>query len=120
VWAPLIDWAAHDLGLAFESAEGIVHREQPSETLEAVEALAAGLDDFRLAGLALAAQLFGSAILALALERGRLDGAAAFAASRIDETFQAGQWGEDAEAAVWARSLQSEALMLESWFVALG
>ena len=98
-WSPLIAWARDDLGLVFEAAEGVMHRDQPRATLAAVEALAAGLDDFRLAGLALAAQLFGSAILALALERNRLGGAAAFDASQIDEVFQAEQWGEDAETA---------------------
>ena len=119
VWGPLLAWARSDLGLAFERGEGVVHRDQPAATLAKVEALAARRADFPLAGLAFAAQLFGSAILALALERGRLDGNQAFAASRIDETFQSGQWGEDAEAAAQARALQAEALMLGHWFAAL-
>jgi chaperone required for assembly of F1-ATPase len=77
------------------------------------------MDDFALAALALAAQIFGSAILALALARGRIGGAEAFAASQIDEAFQAGQWGEDAEAAARARNLEKEAEMLQAWFAAL-
>jgi chaperone required for assembly of F1-ATPase len=118
-WSPLLDWARQDLGLRFEQTAGVVHRDQPAAALEAVQALAAGLDDFRLAGLALAAQLFGSAILALALARGRLGGAEAFSASQIDEAFQAEQWGEDAEASVRTRALADEAVMLEAWFAAL-
>ena len=51
----------------------------------------------------MAAGLFGSAILALALQRGRLTGEAAFDLSRLDEAFQEEQWGVDAEAAVRSR-----------------
>jgi chaperone required for assembly of F1-ATPase len=119
-WTPLVDWARMSLGLTFIQTQGIIHREQPALTLEAVAALAAGLEDFDLAGVALAAQLFGSAVLALALKQGRLTGAQALAASRIDEVFQAEQWGEDAETASRAAELAREADMLDAWFAALG
>jgi chaperone required for assembly of F1-ATPase len=119
-WVPLLDWARAELGLAFDLGRGLVHFDQPSETLAAVKALALAMDDFRLAGLALAAQSFGSAILALALVRGRLCGAAAAAAAQLDEIFQASEWGEDQEAAAHGRSGLEEAIMLEAWFVALG
>jgi chaperone required for assembly of F1-ATPase len=118
-WRPLLDWARDDLGLIFERTHGIIHRDQPAATLAAVEAQAARLDDLGLAGLALGAQLFGSAILALALAHGRLGGVEAFAASQIDEASQAERWGEDAEAAHRTRSLEAEAVMLEAWFAAL-
>jgi chaperone required for assembly of F1-ATPase len=117
-WTPLLAWADRELGLSFAPAEGIIHREQPAATLLAVEVMAGELDDFALAALALAAQLFGSAILALALARGRIGGAEAFAASQIDEAFQAGQWGQDAEAVATSRGLAREAEMLEAWFAA--
>ena len=86
---------------------------------ERVEALAAGLDDFRLTGLAFAAPLFGSAVLALALQRGRIDGEGAWAASRVDEVFQESRWGVDAEAAERAERLRQESVLLERWFAAL-
>jgi len=118
-WGPLLAWAEAELDLRFERATGIVHREQPSETGERVKALALGLDDFGLAGLASATALFGSAVLGLALQRGRLDGGAAFALSRLDEAFQEEQWGIDAEAAERAAAMRAEARMLERWFAAL-
>ena len=118
-WAPLIDWAREDLGLAFERSRGIAFRNQPPATLAAVEALAAGVADFALAGLALAAATFGSAILSLALWRGRVTGAEAFSASRLDEAFQAETWGEDAEATVAAGQIAADADMLDRWFRAL-
>ena len=118
-WAPLLTWAEAELGLRFVQAAGIVHTPQPAETVERVEALAAALDDFRLTGLAFGAPLFGSAVLALALQRGRVDGEGAWAASRVDEAFQESRWGVDAEAAERAERLRQESVLLERWFGAL-
>ena len=81
--------------------------------------MAAALNDFRLTALAFAAPLFGSAILALALERGRITGEQAWEASRVDEAFQESRWGVDAEAAERADQLRTEAQVLERWFRAL-
>ena len=118
-WGPVLDWAEDDLGLLFVRAQGIVYQAQPPETLHKVEAMASELDPFTLAGLAWAAALFGSAVLALALQRGRLTGEEAFELSRLDEAFQNEQWGEDAEAADRTARMRAEALMLERWFAAL-
>ena len=118
-WAPVLDWAERELGLRFVRTSGIIHRPQPPETAARVQALALDLDDFGLAGLSWAAALFGSAVLALALQRGELGGQRAFDLSRLDEAFQAEQWGVDAEAAARDAVLQSEALLLERWFDAL-
>jgi chaperone required for assembly of F1-ATPase len=96
-----------------------VHTPQPAETVKKVEQLAAAVDDLRLTALAFAAPLFGSAVLALALERGRITGEQAWAASRVDEAFQESRWGVDAEAAERAARLRDEALLLERWFRAL-
>ena len=118
-WGSLLDWAQAALGLEFVRAAGVIHQGQPPQTIERVRSLAHALDDFHLTGVAMAAGLFGSAVLALALQRGRLDGGAAFDLSRLDEAFQEEQWGEDAEAAVRTVRMRSEALMLERWFQAL-
>jgi chaperone required for assembly of F1-ATPase len=120
LWSPLLDWAAATLDLRLARAQGVIHRSQPPATLERVEALALSLDDFSLAGLALAAGLFGSAVLALALQRGAMGGVEAFELSRLDETYQEQLWGVDAEAAERAGRLRAEAIMLERWFRALG
>jgi chaperone required for assembly of F1-ATPase len=119
VWGPLLDWARDAHGLAFTRAVGIIHQDQPPETLARLGALLATLDDFALAGLAFAAPLFGSAILALALWSGRLDAAAAMAAARLDEDLQAELWGIDAEAKARSDALAVEAAMAEAWFAAL-
>ena len=119
-WGPLLDWARAELGLELARASGIVPRAQPAESLARARALALELDDFALAGLAFGVGLLGSAVLAFALARGRLSGAEAFALSRLDEDFQEGRWGVDAEAASRTAQMAADADMLERWFAALG
>jgi chaperone required for assembly of F1-ATPase len=118
-WGPVLDWAETDLGLTFDRATGVGHVTQPEKTLTRVRALALSLDDFALAGLAWAAALYGSAVLALALLKRELDGETAFDLSRLDEIFQVEQWGEDAEAAARVEARRAEAKSLELWFAAL-
>jgi chaperone required for assembly of F1-ATPase len=118
-WGPLLDWAGEDLGLHLLRAVGIAHRAQPEQTLLRAAQLAAELDDFGLAGVAHATALFGSAVLAFAVQRDKLGGALALDLSRLDEIFQAERWGVDTEAAQRVQGMLAEALMLEAWFTAL-
>lgn len=118
-WTPLLTWATETLGLTFTVTEGINPQTQPADTIARVEEIAAGLDDFHLSALAFGAALFGSAILALALLRGRLTGEAAFDLSRLDEAFQEEQWGVDEEAALRTANQRAEAVMLDAWLKSL-
>lgn len=118
-WEPVLQRIEAEAKLSFLRAAGIVHQPQPDETLAEVRAIALGLDDFRLAGLAFGAALFGSAILGVALLRGWVGGQQAFELSRLDEIWQEEKWGVDEEAAERAERLRGEALMLERWFRAL-
>jgi chaperone required for assembly of F1-ATPase len=115
-WGPLLARAEDEAKLSFIRAAGVIHQAQPEATLSEVKAVALGLDDFGLAGLAFGAALLGSAVLALALQRGWLDGLQAFELSRLDEAWQEERWGVDEEAAERAERLREEACMLERWF----
>lgn len=115
-WGPVLERAEAELALVFAKATGIVHCDQPAETLAKVRALALELDDYRLAGLAFGTALFGSAVLAVALQRGWLTGEQALELSRLDEIFQEEQWGVDEEAAERVARLKVEAGMLDQWF----
>jgi chaperone required for assembly of F1-ATPase len=115
-WGPVLARIEEEAKITFIRAAGIIHQAQPDETLAEVRRLALGLDDFGLAGLAFGAALFGSAILALALQRGWLSGEQAFELSRLDEAWQEEQWGVDAEAAERVQRMHGEALVLERWF----
>lgn len=118
-WDSILARAETDEGLQFERCVGIVHREQPAETLTKVREAALSLDDFNLAGLAFGVPLFGSAVLAIAVLRGWIDGEEAYRLSRIDEVFQEQTWGIDDEAAERTARLTVEAAMLDRWFRAL-
>ena len=118
-WIPVLDWAQRDLGLVFERATGIRHAPQPDATVARVRDLVLELDDFSLTGLAWVTSIFGSAILALAVQHKELDAATAFDLSRLDEIFQAEQWGEDAEAVSRTLAMRGDAISAERWLDAL-
>lgn len=118
-WGAILDWAKAEHGVALAPVTGIIHAPQPPAALATVEALALTLDDFSLAGVAYAAGLFGSTVLALALRAGRITGQKALDLSRLDEIYQAEQWGDDHEAVTRAANLAIEAAVLERWFAAL-
>ncbi len=97
-WSPVLAWARHTFGARFILVAGIRHAEQPAESLARLRAAAATPDPLRLAALNLATTLTGSALLALALARGRLTADEAWALAHLDEDWQIERWGADAEA----------------------
>ncbi len=111
-WDPILDWAREALGIRLILSEGVMHVEQPPDTVHALAgAVAAVSDPFRLAALHTLTTLSGSLLIALAVLRGRLGWEAAWAAAHVDETHQAAIWGRDAEAELRlaARRLEFEA-----------
>lgn len=98
---------------------GLCTAPQDPAAIARVRALALGLDDFTLTGLAMAVPLLGSAVLGLAVQQGAIGGEAAFDISRIDEAFQERRWGVDSEAAERTSARRAEAALLERWFKAL-
>src|SRR6266480_4447465 len=107
-WQPLIDWAMQRYDAALAVTSGIVPQPQSPAALKAFAAAVAAQDDFRLTALHAMTTACGSLVIALALIEGRLDAAAAFAVSQLDETFQIEAWGEDAEAAARRRGLAED------------
>lgn len=98
-WDPLLDWAADTLGARLAVTRGVMPVAQPAAAIDALRQAVAVFDAFRLTALHDLVTISGSLVLGLAVARGRLAAAEAFALSRIDDTWQAEQWGEDAEAA---------------------
>jgi len=96
---PVLDWAAETLGARFNLAAGIMHVEQPCESIAAIRrAIEDFTDPVALAALSAITTLTGSALLALAVARGRLSPEEAWRDAHVDEDFQAERWGADAEA----------------------
>ncbi|HEX3115630.1 MAG TPA: ATP12 family protein [Bradyrhizobium sp.] len=97
-WDPLLFWAADTLGAHFILAEGIVHVRQPDSAIAAARA-ALPTDPWSVAALHVVTTLTGSALLALALERGVLDQDRVWAAAHVDEDWNIEKWGADEEVA---------------------
>lgn len=107
-WQPLLDWCAETYGAQLAATGGVTHVEQPPESLAALRAAVAEMDDFRLAAVSQLTAACGSLVLALALCAGRIDAAEAVAASQLDEHWQAETWGRDAEAEARRATLAGE------------
>ena len=93
-WDPVLDWAHEALGARFILAEGVMFVPQPERSIAAARA-AIPHEAWRLGSVSSITNLTGSALLALALLRGRLSTEEAWAAAHVDEDWQREQWGRD-------------------------
>ncbi|MEA3041302.1 MAG: hypothetical protein QOC65_791 [Sphingomonadales bacterium] len=98
LWDPILAWARRRYDVDFEIVTGIIHRPQPPATLARLTHAVVTRDAFALAALAPLVTISGSLLIALALAEEAIDLDAAWAAAALDETWQAEQWGADAEA----------------------
>ncbi len=107
-WDPWLDWARRRHGANMTVAAGLNHVDQTPDALAALREAVDELDPFSLGALHVIASITGSLVLALAVADNAANGAQVFALSRIDESYQAERWGEDAEAAKRATALAHE------------
>lgn len=119
-WDPLLDWAADALGARLRVTVGVIHVPQPEAALQALRAPMDGLSAFHLAAFHDLVAMSGSLVLAHAVGKGRLAPDAAWAIARIDETFQAEEWGEDEEAAEIAALKHADFLSAARFFALAG
>ncbi|GGA55172.1 ATPase [Nitratireductor aestuarii] len=99
-WDPVLEWMETTIGARFMLAEGVMHVQQPKETLAALGSyLVQRRETFRLSALHVMTTLMGSALLALGVESGFLEAEAGWNAAHVDENWNISQWGEDSEAA---------------------
>ena len=99
-WDPIIAWARADLNVGFETVSTITHKIQPAVALQALEAHITALDPFSFVSIHNLTTLTGSALLATMVAAGQISAEAAWLAANVDEDWQIGTWGEDAEAMV--------------------
>jgi len=118
LWDPVLDWAHQAFCARLKTTHGVLFVEQDEESIAAFERALRELDAWTLTGLQTATSITGSLVLALAIAKGRLSPAEAFALSRIDEAFQAEKWGLDAEAERRAR-LHAAELEMAGKFIEL-
>ena len=118
-WDPLLDWAAEALQAPLNVTTGIVPVDQPGPSLARLTDAVAVHSPFGLVALHDLTSISGSLVLGLAVASGRLTPARAFDLSRIDEDWQARQWGQDEEAAE-AAALKAQAMDEAGRFLVLG
>ena len=107
-WQPLLDWAALELDAGLKPVTGVMAQAQPGAALDALRRAVVALDPFRLAALHILTTCTGSLVIGLAVLRGRLEPAAAWEASQLDEAYQVERWGEDREAAARRAGLRAD------------
>ena len=117
-WNPLLDWAAACLDAPLRAVPGVMFIAQAPASLARLRAAVAAQSAFQIAAFHDLVAISGSLILALAVTRERLSADAAFELSRIDEHWQAGLWGVDADAAM-LEALKKQAFGLAARFHSL-
>lgn len=118
-WDPVLFWAADELGAHFILAQGVMHVGQPEAAIAAVRAVLPE-DPWRLGAMHVATTLTGSALLALALLRGRLDADAVWTAAHVDEDWNVEQWGAEEEVSARRAARRTEFDVASRILAALG
>ncbi len=109
-WDPLLDWAADALGARLKPRTGVMHEPQDKAALDGLRQLTEEFDNIELAAFHDLVSLSGSLVIGFAVARGYETAGHLWAVSRIDESWQEEQWGEDEEATILARQKQSSFL----------
>lgn len=98
-WDPVLDWLTQRHGVTLAVTSGVMPVGQDADELSKLAAFTTAMTDFQLTGFHDLVGLSGSFVLALAAIDGAQPVEDVWEISRIDETWQIEQWGEDDEAA---------------------
>ncbi|WP_298844957.1 ATP12 family chaperone protein [uncultured Roseobacter sp.] len=98
LWDPWLDWAADALGARLIPRSGVMHAAQAPEALAQLSSRVYGLTPFELAAFHDLVSLSGSLILGFGAAYGHRPAEEIWDISRLDENWQAEEWGKDDEA----------------------
>ncbi|MFQ5623163.1 MAG: ATP12 family chaperone protein [Paracoccaceae bacterium] len=107
-WDPLLAWLRTELDVRLRPVTGVMFRAQDQDALARLHDHVARLDDFELMAFHDLVTLTGSLVIALAVAERHLPAAEAWERSRVDETWQIEQWGEDPDATVLAEAKRAD------------
>lgn len=102
-WDPMLDWAETTLGARLQARAGVMHVPQEVRALEVLRENTHALSAFELAAFHDLVSLSGSLVLGFAAARGAHPIESLWDLSRLDEIWQAEQWGKDDEAEEMAK-----------------
>ncbi len=108
VWGSILSDMTARLDVVFHPVTGIVHRDQPEESLQRIRALLPQKDHVTLTALASITGLTGSGLLVVALFHGLMDADRVWDAAHLDEDYNARIWGVDREAMARRRKRRAE------------
>lgn len=97
-WLPLLDWIEESFAVRLQTTVGLMPVAQDPKALNAIAAPLFSATAFELTAIHDLVALSGSLVLALAVLNRKTTPHEAWDLSRIDEHFQAEQWGADEEA----------------------
>ena len=97
-WDPMLDWAEEVFSVRLETRTGVMHQPQDPAALAHLSAHVQKMNHFELTGFHDLVSLSGSLILGFAAAQGVKTPKAIWDMSRLDEIWQAEEWGADEEA----------------------
>ncbi len=97
-WDALLEWARRRYDVDFSLCTGVMHIEQPADTVRKLSHEVMALDAFYLAGLSQMVTIGGSLVAALAVYEEMMPADGVWEAVSLDDRWQLEEWGEDAEA----------------------
>lgn len=98
LWDPMLEWGAENLGARLEPRTGIMHVPQDPDALAVLGARTHALSAFELAAFHDLVSLSGSLILGFTAALDARPIETLWDISRLDEIWQAEQWGKDEDA----------------------
>lgn len=98
LWDPMLEWAKDALDVRLQTRTGVIHEPQNAVDLEKLATRTHVLDPFELAAFHDLVSLSGSLVLAFAAATQARDADGLWELSRLDEIWQAEQWGQDDDA----------------------
>lgn len=116
VWDPLLDWAEQRFGTRLVPVTGVMHVPQDRPVLEVLRREVHAMDAFALTAFHDLVSLSGSLVIGFAATEGLHPPDALWRMSRVDEIWQAEQWGADEEAEAMAAKKESDFLHAKSFY----
>ncbi|MGB0798385.1 MAG: ATP12 family chaperone protein [Planktomarina sp.] len=98
VWDPILEWARMNLDAPLSVTQGVMHADQPANSVAILRQLVIAQNPFELAALHDLVSMSGSLVMGLAAQQGAFDINDLWDWSRLDEEWQIEQWGRDDDA----------------------
>lgn len=106
-WDPILSWAASEFAAPLITVEGIMHMDQPSNSISNLKSQVRAQTEFQLTALHDLVSISGSLIIGLAAQKGAYPIEKLWEWSRLDEIWQIEKWGKDEDAEATAALKQA-------------